>query len=329
MNGKNTHLSDIVAEKDALIIERELDDFSNGAQLDNDTAQKILSSVMRKAGIKMDKQNVKITKKRSRRFIGLAAAAVIAVTGAVGAGAAYVIHKYNASDRYYGDGTQQTLEEKGALSEKTFKGEHFEVDIDSVISDGRLLSVTASAKPTDDEGTKLLEEGNELTLHSSIAEISPTESDEAVNFMYENGVYVMRWSYELDEPKDSVTIPMSVDIIGMEPVSRPVIEFELEFVKNLETITLESKDGSIITLSDNAVYGEDVTVLPATDPLPFREVTAIYDDGTEKKLNIFSENPDVTEDGHYDNINVTFNDLVDITKVSALTIGSTRFEVKK
>lgn len=268
------------------------------------------------------------TKKMKKRFIGIMAAAAIAVTGIVGAGAAYIYKKNTASERYFGEGTDDKLESIGAKYEQTIKGEHFDVNIETILSDGQYLTVVANAEPNDEEGAKMLQNGEEPWLHSVRPEISSTDFDEEVNFQPENGREVMRWSYFLDKPQDKVVMPMSLITFAIEDGKYITLaEFELTFEKNERTIILENAAGEKISLCENSISGSDVTVAVKTDPLPFLEVTAEYKDGTSKNIEIFGST-EPSDDGHYDKMHVSFLELVDIDNVSAVTIGATRFEDK-
>ena len=337
MNNKSYRLCDIIDESSCELIDRELEDFSQNAELDEISQQRIISSVMRKAGFEMRTNiNVTSTKKRSKRFIGFMAAAIIAVTGAVGAGAAYSYQKITASERYLGEGASEVIESMGANSDMTIKGRHFDINIETLLSDGEYLTVIANAVPNDDKGFKMIADGNEPSLHSQISERSITEYedggfiydfDEDFNNSYENGKEIMRWSYFLDETQEKITVPMSVIILGAEGISDPVAEFELTFEKNVNTVKLENKAGETLTLSEYSVNAKDVTIETADDPLPMREVKVELKDGTEKVINVFGIYPDdTTEDNHYDKMGITFLTLIDTEDVSAITIGATRFE---
>ena len=337
MDNKKYMLSAVIDEENVSLIDTQLDDFSKGARLDDKAKERILSSVMRKAGMEMDKNiTVKQNKRVSKRFIGFAAAAAIMVTGAVGAGAAYVISGRTSNDTYFGTDADSKLESIGAKADKTISLEHFDLNIESMLCDGQYISVTASAVANDEEGAKWLSSGaDDMTLHSSISERPGTAYsrvwDEDVAFISEDGKELLRWTYFLDEPKDKVTVPMS--LIYMDYINggdeKSLGEFELEFVKNLDTIKLENAKGECVSLSSNSVTGNGVTIEAANDPLPFREVSAEYKDGTVKKIEVYGcNNLDTTENAHYDKMGITFNDLVDIDNVSKLTIGRTVFELK-
>ncbi len=294
---------------------------------DKDITARILSLTERKAGITMENR-ISHTKKYSRRFIGFMAAAAIAVTGIVGAGASYVYKKNSASERYFGAGADEKLESMGAKYEQTFKGKHFDINIETILSDGQYITVVANAEPNDERGAKMLQNCEEPWLHSVKSEISDTEFDEETNTLVENGRAVMRWSYVLDEPQDKVTMPMSLITFGIEGGKYITFaEFELTFEKNERTIILENAENEKISLCENSISGRDVTIAVKTDPLPFREVTVFYKDGTSKSIEIYGSS-ESRDDGHYDKIHISFLEFVDIDNVSAITIGGTRFEVK-
>ena len=335
------YLSDMLTQSDCEALDRELTGFGSGAELDDETSKRILSSVMRKAGFEMD-NNITVSKKNKRmgrRFTVLLAAAVIAVTGAVGAGAAYVYRKNAANETYFGSGADSKLESMGAKSGLTFKGKRFDINIESVLSDGEYLTLVASAVPNDEEGAKQIANGEETYLHSKLAERGTykdengnevTEYAEDIGFVYEGGAENMRWEYKLDTPQDKVTIPMTV-VMGFNlPEDNIIAEFDITFEKNMHSVKLTNDKGEVMTLFDNGIKGCDVTIIPKTDPLPMREVTVEYTDGSSKSIEIFGFSPydaDAAEDGHYESLSVTFNDLIDTSSVKAVTIGKTRFEV--
>lgn len=90
-------LNDLAAtatENDCEEMENELEDFMSAAFIGDEQQQRILSSVMRKAGFEM-KENitVKKTKRHGKRFVGFIAAAAVLGAGAVTASGYYIANR--------------------------------------------------------------------------------------------------------------------------------------------------------------------------------------------------------------------------------------------
>ena len=347
MKGEKRYLINIIEPDDTEKFVQTLKVFAKGGRLDKKTCGHILSMTLGKAGADMNRNITSVKTKRIRgRFIGMAAAAAIMVTGAVGAGAAYVIGKRSTSDIYFGESSQELLESTGAKSSdiiKTVKCRHFDVDIETMIFDGKCLTVTASAVPYDEEGEELINDGREPFLHTPLSTVSEktlktedgddmyeAEYDEEISYFYENGREVIRLTYTLDKPQDRVTIPLTLLVdsekgTGFESLG----DFELEFVRNSDVYIFENDRGEQIHMSANSVTANNVTIETAQDPLPLREAEVQLKDGNTEKIKVYSctdEEPD--ENGCYKNVEITFNDYLDIDDVSSITIGATRFERK-
>ncbi len=151
---------------EAELLSGEIAEFAAGAELPDEAAQHILSSVMRKAGFEMN-ENITITKvkrkKRGKRLFILIAAVLMIILGTIGAGAYYlnkqgIINGMNLRMWNLREATEEELEllngmtsTKGRLIENTF--EEIDVSYDGVVCDGMQMIVILTLKKKD--GTPL------------------------------------------------------------------------------------------------------------------------------------------------------------------------------
>ena len=114
MNNKPMKLSDMLTEKGVQTLLDGYTDFGADTALTDEQQQRILSSVMRKAGSEM-KENMteKKTRKHNRRFVGIIAAAALIGAGAVGTSAYYMADRgtWNAV-KYKFEGSDSVLTEE-------------------------------------------------------------------------------------------------------------------------------------------------------------------------------------------------------------------------
>lgn len=321
------YLADILDENSVLALESDFEAFSNGARLDKGSKERILSSVMRKAGFGMDKNvNIIKTKKRNKCFVGMLIAAAVAVTGAVAAGATYYVKRNASVDRYFGEGAGEVLESKGLTSDLSFKGSHFDINVETVLSDGYLLTVTASTVPNDEEGAKLLSGGYYPHLSSPMFD----GDAQYCAFNGEGGGSVVRWSAILDEQTDKLTVPLEADyLVEVTNEYKPVTNFEISFEKNLDSRVLKNKQGQTLILGEDYICGKNIDLAGEYDAAAFRKIVVEYKDGTvyDAGWDAFGFYPsEIPEDNHLDNMQFIFARLIDMQNVSAVTINNTRFE---
>ena len=334
----NRNLSDIITESDCELIENELSGFGKGARLDEKTEQHILSSVMGKAGFKMDNR-INHTKKYSRRFIGFMAAAAIAVTGIAGAGAAYVL-KNRSIDSYYGAGAADELESRGLVDGTVYKGEHFDITIETVMSDGHVISLVASAAPNDEAGEKLLANKYEPELHSDTALTAALPHGEITGFNVEDGYAKMSWGSFFDTSLDSMTVPIEARYFNY-PENRyeKIASFDITFAKNLDSITLINDKGETALISDIGFFSESVTLdneykerVKYDEQIEYNDGTVLdmreYAASSEAFDRLYDRSKDEALTERHENFGIAFFKLIDHNKVRAVTIGGTRFEVK-
>lgn len=152
--------------EEAELLSEEFAEFEAGAELPDEAAQHILSSVMRKAGFEMN-ENITVTKvkrkKRGKRLFILIAAVLMIILGTIGAGAYFlnkqgIINGMNLRMWNLREATEEELEllngmtsTKGRLIENTF--EEVDVSYDGVVCDGMQMIVILTLKKKD--GTPL------------------------------------------------------------------------------------------------------------------------------------------------------------------------------
>ena len=151
---------------EAELLSDEIAEFAAGAELPDEAAQHILSSVMQKAGSEMN-ENIAMRKvkrkKRGKRLFILIAAVLMIILGTIGAGAYYlnkqgIINGMNLRMWNLREATEEELEllngmtsTKGRLIENTF--EEIDVGYDGVFCDGMQMIVILTLKKKD--GTPL------------------------------------------------------------------------------------------------------------------------------------------------------------------------------
>lgn len=160
------NLAEKLTERDCERFEPVFSDFMRTAGIADDEKQRILSSVIRKAGFEMN-ENITITKvkrkKRGKRLFILIAAVLMIILGTIGAGAYFlnkqgVINGMNLRMWNLREATEEELEllngmtsTKGRLIENTF--EEIDVSYDGVVCDGMQMIVILTLKKKD--GTPL------------------------------------------------------------------------------------------------------------------------------------------------------------------------------
>lgn len=281
-------LNDLAAtatENDCEEMENELEDFMSTAFIGDEQQQRILSSVMRKAGFEM-KENitVKKTKRHGKRFVGFIAAAAVLATCAVGAYAYNAMtHKDKVSIYYTEDGAQK-LEEYGLASGVTVENGSIQLTLDTVLCDGNYVSgIYTLTALTDDAKAHLPEGMTELVYADTGEEVYPvgggaegwygdavSECEVTRKFTYPlrnsyiDGSRPLRLEFfeytetgERDEYGNNIVIKDYGCFDG--------IGFDLLTTANVQTKELRSADGAALTLSpygvseaeENWAYPED------------------------------------------------------------------------
>lgn len=169
MDKKIEKLMDSISFSRAECFDKTCERFSQTAEISDEQQERILSSVMRKAGFdNKETITVKRTKKRSRRFVGFIIAAALLAVSAVGAGAsaAYSSGFLNGAKALYPDTelndrdieniAKITYDCNGEVLENTFEGLEFEFV--GTLNDGNSCYVMMTVRRTDGEPF-ILEEG--------------------------------------------------------------------------------------------------------------------------------------------------------------------------
>ncbi len=109
MKNEPVRSSDLITAASAWRLDKEFEEFGTGAEIDDETKQRILSLVMRKAGYEM-KETMVNKKRHSKRFMGIIIAAAVLTAGAAGVGA-YAYNKgiFDFSKAVYDSDDLETL----------------------------------------------------------------------------------------------------------------------------------------------------------------------------------------------------------------------------
>lgn len=244
-------------------------------KLTNRACESIFSSAVRKAGIDMqENKTIKRTGKRSKRFIGLAAAAAVLATGAISAGAyAYTqfINRQNV-DRFLGDATADKLEDAGLVLNSVRENEHVRLTADTAISDGRNAQIVFKLEKLDDISRKLLAENSSWDCDFCYADTGESwiegENNYGIGSGGENFINFGDFTYSkkflLDLSDTDTTRPIKAQNFRVyDPRSGEDIacdlfdgfEFEFDLSKNVETAVLTSAEGNELIMSPFAVWG--------------------------------------------------------------------------
>ncbi|MBR1863703.1 MAG: hypothetical protein IJ806_06425 [Ruminococcus sp.] len=166
---RDRRIYELIGEDEAELIKEGFYNFGAGAEISPQEQERILSSVMRKAGIEMKENTaVRKTKKHRKGFAGIVLAAALLITGAVGAGA-YALYSQgflNGTRALYPDTelngkelsglARVTSQWNGEITEDTF--EDLDFTVEGTVNDGlrRCVILTVSRK---DGSPFVLEEG--------------------------------------------------------------------------------------------------------------------------------------------------------------------------
>lgn len=151
-------LKESISLADAEMLSNELGSFDENYSLTADEQQRILSSVMRKAGFEMNETNVKVTKGKKRfgkmMIFGIAAAAVLSAVGwtAVSGGFERVKEFFHQDISPYAD----MINENG----KSVANDDITLSIDGVIMDEVQCRVVVSLASKTKHGEEILEQLN-------------------------------------------------------------------------------------------------------------------------------------------------------------------------
>lgn len=293
-------LNDLAAtatENDCKKMLNELKGFKSTAFIGDDEQQRILSSVMRKAGFDMKETiAVKKTRRYGKRFVGFVVAAAVLATCAVGAYAYNALTHRDKVSIYYTEDGAQKLEEYGLASGFTVENGSIQLTLDTVLCDGNYVSgVYTLTALTDDAKAHLSEGMTELVYADTDEEIFPvgggaegcdsnavSEWEVARKF-----TYPIRNSY-IDESRPlrleffEYTETGERDEYGNNIVIKDYscfdgIGFDLLTTANVQTKELRSADGAALTLSPYGVSeAEEKWAYPEDGELGETPIDSIY-----------------------------------------------------
>ncbi len=197
MNREPERLNDLITESGAEKLGTEFDEFAGSTVISVEEQDRILSSVMRKAGFEMNEtMTVKKTRRHGRRFIGLAIAAAVLGAGAIGAGAyagRNILGRF-VSDRYGDDIDQSkavenlqsvTKDFEGVVLENTFEGLDFTYE--GIVNDGTEANMMLTVSRSDGEPFVLEEYGELISPCPRIsARVTDGNYEDAELFPYQS-----------------------------------------------------------------------------------------------------------------------------------------------
>ena len=129
-----------ISENNSDMIDSVYEDFEKNAFVTDDEQNRILSSVMRKAGFDMKETiSIKKTRKISKRIAGIVIAAAAMLIGAVTAAAYYAGYRLEDGQiirKFYGENAETWLDSNELNEKQVEQNGHFDVTMYSFISDG-------------------------------------------------------------------------------------------------------------------------------------------------------------------------------------------------
>lgn len=287
--------------------------------------------------------NRSVKKKSTALIIALAAAMTLCITAG-----AYVFNHKMSIGSFFGEQTASELENRGLISGQVVNGKHFDISIDTVLSNGRNFCIVATAAPKDDYGRSFASDSSA----AGRVELAPSESADklikgiSASTGVENGMIVMTFTSELCEYSENVTLPMQLLINSQADRQKGLVdaEFELKIEKNFDAVHFISSEGEQLELWDFGLHITNVQLdgRAANDSTVFSFMEHIeleFSDGSRTVLDN-SANPEasildissISVNGTYDhNIegSATFGHLIDSDKVTAVTICGKRFSAHK
>ena len=284
---------------------------------------------------------ITMTKKRiSKKLICLTAAAAAAAALAVTTGASAYKYMHKESVDTYG---VADVEYTGKGFEAfTVSNEHFDLTIESVMSDGRNAHILMTLKPLDEAATNYLRdddpdfewvtlpmiqmwedgkkhEANDWNgIRTASASLGGRLSDNSISFMAD--------AYIGDLPD----LQAYVVITYYDEAARELLEglnFTLDFEANLETRDFTDSEGHSITATQigftvNDAETEKLIDEALTEQQDYREDTVTYKDGTTEEL--FKANSGFLYGGGP--AQAFFAQTIDLDEAESLTIGGIEFK---
>ena len=152
MENRLNEIAERMTEEDTIRFEHSFSDFDDHSVLGNEQHDRILSSLMRKAGFEMkETMSVKKTRKHGK-FIGLVIAAAVLMTGALGVYAADTLGIFS---RFF-KGDISPFESEVLSTVQTVSNEDLTLTIDGIVADEVECKILVSVYANDSEGRKII-----------------------------------------------------------------------------------------------------------------------------------------------------------------------------
>lgn len=167
MNNMLDDLAHGFSENNSEMFDSVYADFEKNASVTAGEQERILSSVMRKAGFDM-KENItlKKTRKISKRMVGIVIAAAVMIIGTVTTAAYYAGYRLEDGQiirKFYGENAETWLDSSGLNEKQAGQNGHFDVTMYSPVSDGMYCNTLWCIEALDDTAKEQL--GNTITIN--------------------------------------------------------------------------------------------------------------------------------------------------------------------
>ncbi len=340
----------LISEQDAQQFDLIFDEFADNAEIRTEAQERILSSVMRKAGFTMNEQNMKHRKiRRSRIFLISAAAAAAVLTTITAAGMTARLSKEEAANHLLGNGAASFLEENHVSGSQETENPHFRVYLDSLSSDGHIAKMMFCFEALDETGIEQLKNG------PGVPDFMPYYLDTGEDILFTHGssesnsllnderhVYVCRelplYQIDLRRPVGlrfkSGTYFWDVD----DPNPADSLTLKVDLSANLETMTVVNESGTALLLSPlglSAIGPEKE--MDSIETKADTMVVLLYSDGSERIMSqsqgfrIGRSTHNVPEDPLYGQaeLRIGFGSLTEISGCTGVRIGEKVFYAEK
>ncbi|MBQ7012868.1 MAG: hypothetical protein IJN11_02990 [Oscillospiraceae bacterium] len=336
----------LLSEQDAQQLTPIFDDFAENTEIETEAQERILTSVMRKAGFTMnEKQTKPKIIKRSRIVLISAAAAALLLTTITAVGMTARLTKEEAANQLMGTGAASFLEENDVSGAQKTENPHFRVYLDSLSSDGHIAKMMFCFEALDETGIEQLKNG------PGAPDFMPYYLDTGEDIMFTHGssesnsllnderhVYVCRelplYQIDLSRPVGlrfkSGTYFWDVD----DPNPADGLTLKVDLSANLETMTVVNESGTALLLSPlglSAIGPEKE--MDSIETKADTMVVLLYDDGSERIMSqsqgfrIGRTMHNVPEDPLYGQteLRIGFGSLTEIGSCTGVRIGDQVF----
>lgn len=307
---------------------------------DISSAERITKRIYGEEKITMNRS---VKKKSTALIVALAAAMTFGITAG-----AYVFNHKMSVGSFFGGETASELENRRLIGGQVVHGTHFDIAIDTVMSNGRNFCIVATAAPKDEYGRSF---AADCSAAGRIDLVPTEQGDEMIKAIgactgEENGMIVMTFESELCEYSENVTLPLRLMITDCadRKNSETDAEFEVKIEKNFDNLHFVSGEGEQLELWDFGLRVTDVqfdedTANDITLGSCLEHIELEFSDGSRTVLDNSSYPPD-TDTLDISNISasagddciiegsVSFGHLIDSGNVTAVTICGKRFTVQ-